>query len=354
MAIRCIGDDPCSNVLEVTAPAVKEIREMATQIEVMFAERLSDRKRRLEEAVYRSNSPEDVRQLLQEVDRALDKIGKGTYGLCETCKEPIETDRLNMDPLVRYCIDHLSSSEQRALEHDISTARDIQVGLLPRKSITLPGWQSAYHYEPLGPVSGDYCDIILNETRPNSFFFIVGDVTGKGIAASILMSQLHATFRTLAQTGIPLGEIMQRANRIFCEASLVTHFATLVCGLADKNGNVEISNAGHCLPVVVKSDAIDTIPSSGLPLGISCDVKYKSSMLELVHGDRIVVYTDGLSEAADESGELYSEERLKSLLKTTESSAASDLLAASLKDLGRFIGNSKRSDDLTILVLQKV
>lgn len=326
---------------------------MATQIEVMFAERLSDRKRRLEEAVSRSGNPEEITQLLQDVDRALDKIGNGTYGLCETCNEPIEMERLNVDPLVRYCIDHLSSSEQRALERDLNLARDIQSALLPKKGIALPGWQSAYHYEPLGPVSGDYCDIIMSPDRPESFFFIVGDVTGKGIAASILMSQLHATFRTLARTGLSLSEIMERANRIFCEASVATHFATLVCGLADSKGNVEVCNAGHCPVIVVRGDDLETISGSGLPLGVSCDSKYSSTQLLVHRNDRIVVYTDGLSEAVSGSGEFYGEGRLESLLRTAQLSGASDILATSLKDLATFIGDTKRADDLTMLVLQK-
>ncbi len=318
----------------------------------MFAERLSERKRRLEDVVSRSDNPDDIRQLLQDVDRALDKIGKGTYGLCEKCSEPIEMDRLNVDPLLRYCLDHLSASEQRALESDLNLARDIQTGLLPKKGIALPGWQSAFHYEPLGPVSGDYCDIILNEAQ-DSFFFIVGDVTGKGVAASILMSQLHAMFRTLAQSGFPLSEIMGRANRIFCEASLSTHFATLVCGLATQNGNVEICNAGHCYPIVVRKNSIETVSSTGLPLGVACDSKFTTTALTLGRNDRIVVYTDGLSESTDKTGEQYGEARLKTLLRTSQVSFASEVLTTSLGDLRNFLGNVKGDDDLTVLVLQK-
>lgn len=326
---------------------------MATQIESMFVAQLEERKARLQTALSETSDPLQFNSLLRDVDRALEKLSVGTYGLCETCHEPIEADRLASDPLTRYCIDHLSESEQHALERDLELARRIQEGLLPKRGLALPGWDSAYHYEPSGQVSGDYCDLIIPTDSKSSFYFIIGDVTGKGIAASMLMSQLHAMFRTLAGTGLPLNSLMERINRLFCEASLTTHFATLVCGLAHDNGEVEISNAGHCLPLVLRNSRVERLSTSGLPLGVACDGKYVTEHVNLTSGESLLMYTDGLTESPDRSGVLYGEERILQLFGKHSEALPSDLVSVCLKDLASFDGNAKRIDDLTIMAIRK-
>lgn len=326
---------------------------MGNPIESMILQQLQDRKDRLREAIAESPNARHLVHLLQDVDAALEKVSNGTYGLCETCNDTIEVDRLFADPLVRNCLAHLSAPEQRALERDLDLAYQIQAALLPKRDLVLPGWGSAYHYEPAGPVSGDYCDTIVTENNQDSFYFMVGDVSGKGIAASMLMSQLHATFRTLAGTGMPLDQIVERANRTFCEATLVTHFATLACGLANNSGEIEICNAGHCLPLIVRQGKVERLPSSDLPLGIFCGGQYHSQRTKLDHGESLVLYTDGLSETMNGSGEQYGEERLMKLLTENPSLPPSGLVSASLNDLGIFSDSSRRMDDLTIVVLQR-
>ncbi len=326
---------------------------MAAQLDGIFANQLHERRRKLEEATTRTGKSDELTRLMRDVDRALEKIDKGTYGLCEICKDSIEPDRLTANPLVRYCLDHLTSTEQHALESDLELARQIQTGLLPKRELVLRGWENAFHYEPSGPVSGDYCDIILPNGGDGNFYFIVGDVTGKGIAASILMSQLHATFRALTATDLPLSELMERANRIFCEASLITHFATLVCGVANLNGDVEISNAGHCRPLVLRGTELETVPPSGLPLGIACDAKYSTSKLKLRQGELLFVYTDGLSESVGKGGDRYGDERVSNLLRSGGATTPGELIARYLSDLDGFSCYGRRSDDLTLLVLRR-
>ncbi len=326
---------------------------MDSPIESMIFEQLQDRRNRLREAIAEFPDAQHLMQLLQDVDAALEKVSKGTYGLCETCSETIEVDRLLADPLVRNCLTHLTAMEQRALEHDLDLAYQIQAGLLPKRDLVLPGWESAYHYEPAGPVSGDYCDTIVTEGKRDSFYFMIGDVSGKGIAASMLMSQLNGTFRTLAGSGMPLNQVVERANRTFCEGSLVTHFATLVCGLANNEGEVEICNAGHCLPLIVRGRGVEKIPSSNLPLGIFCSGQYHAQRTTLEHGESIVLYTDGLSETMNGSGEQYGEGRLITLLMENQIMPLSGVISASLNDLRLFSGNARRVDDLTIMVLRR-
>src|ERR1700758_4286820 len=114
------------------------------------------RRKRLLDASANNVSAASLRELLTNVDAALSRLKTGTYGICEQCHESIEADRLLCDPLVRFCLDHLSQEEQRALEKDLALAAGIQRALLPRPDWSIDGWQARYHYQPANMVSGDY------------------------------------------------------------------------------------------------------------------------------------------------------------------------------------------------------
>ena len=120
---------------------------------------------------------------LSEVNSALQRMEDGTYGICPTCNDTVEKDRLLSDPLVRFCLDHLSSGEQRALERDMELAAKIQRGLLPEENVRFNDWRIHYKYKPAGLVSGDYCDLMIG--ADGNLYFMVGDVAGKGVAASM-------------------------------------------------------------------------------------------------------------------------------------------------------------------------
>jgi sigma-B regulation protein RsbU (phosphoserine phosphatase) len=116
-------------------------------------------------------------------------------------------------------------------------------------------------------VSGDYCDLIASESGEEGLLFLLGDVSGKGVTASLLMTHLHAMFRSLASVGMPLTEMMGRANRLLCESTTAGQFATLVCGRAARSGEVEISSAGHCPVLAIRDGDIPRFESTGMPLG---------------------------------------------------------------------------------------
>ena len=143
-----------------------------------FRDELLDRHQKLETAAVMLGRTDEVIRLLNEVDAALGRLNAGTFGVCETCHDPIEPDRLQIDPLTQFCLDHLTPSEQRALEHDLELASHIQRELLPKPDVRFDGWEVAYHYQPAGPVSGDYCDVI--SASPELLYFLVGDVGRQG------------------------------------------------------------------------------------------------------------------------------------------------------------------------------
>ena len=321
---------------------------MAT-LEVAFLhDQLEERKRRLEEAIALAPRQSGLAGLLHEVDSALERMAKGTYGICDECHLSIEEDRLLADPLVCYCLDHLTEPQRNALQHDLDLASQVQRNLLPQVGLRSDGWDTSYHYAPLGAVSGDYCDLIPYN---DNLFFILGDVSGKGVAASMLMAQLHALFRTLTRLALPLGQIVTQANRVFCESALAGHYATLVCGQAKPTGEVEIHNAGHWPAIVVGHGGVLRIESTGLPLGMFCDAEFSATRLHLDPGDTLFLYTDGLSEARRADDE-YGVDRIMALARQQFGRRPSEVIDASLADLRAFTGGTAL-DDLALMAIQR-
>jgi sigma-B regulation protein RsbU (phosphoserine phosphatase) len=321
---------------------------MATAETSFLHGQLEERKRRLEAVILATPDEENVRGLLREVDSALDKFAAGTYGFCETCHDTIEKDRLLADPLVRYCLDHLTTHERASLQRDLDLASELQRQLLPPADLKTAGWETSYHYAPLGPVSGDYCDLY---PANGQLFFMLGDVSGKGVAASRRMTQLHALFRSLIGMGLPLVEIVGRINGFLCESGLSGQYATLVCGRAESGGAVEIFNAGHLPVIAVKQGEVHLFESTTFPLGMFRDASFSPVGVQLCNGDLLFLYTDGLSEADGESGE-YGVERVSNLI-CRQTCAAAGVIAACLEDLRGFVGGRPGMDDVTLLAIRK-
>jgi len=320
-------------------------------LEISFLHtQLEDRKRRLEEALALAPQNGALSGLLHQVDSALESMTKGRYGLCQECHEPVEQDRLLADPLVRYCLDHLSQSERSALQRDLDLAAAVQRHLLPPRNLRAGDWETDYHYVPIGPVSGDYCDLIPSDGQ---LFFVLGDVSGKGVAASMLMTQLHALFRSLAMMSLPLGQIVSHANRVFCESALAGQFATLICGQAKPTGEVEIHNAGHLPAIIAGQGGVLRVESTGLPLGMFCEAEFSATRLQLDVGDTLFLYTDGLSEAQNSDDE-YGVDRVTQLVRQQAGRRPSELIAACVDDLKSFADFSLLSDDVTLLAIQRL
>ncbi|HEX8501877.1 MAG TPA: PP2C family protein-serine/threonine phosphatase [Pyrinomonadaceae bacterium] len=325
---------------------------MATVIDSAMREQLLERRQRLEAAASEVDDAAQLRRLLGEVDAALARMDGATYGLCEICQDPVEADRLLADPLVCVCLGCLSPRQRRALEEDLELAAQIQAGLLPCREFRHDGWQVSYHYEAASLVSGDYCDFVT--AGDGSLYFMLGDVAGKGVAASLLMSQLQAMFRVLVPLGLPLVELVERASRLFCESTLPTHYATLVVGRADASGEVEICNAGHLPPLLLRGGAATPVEATGLPVGIFCNEQFTSERLRTEPGDTLFLFTDGLNESRGPDDAEYGTDRLRELLCRNHALLPSDLIAACLGDLRDFCAGAPRHDDLTVLALRRV
>jgi sigma-B regulation protein RsbU (phosphoserine phosphatase) len=316
-------------------------------------EQLVNRRDRLRSAVEEVGEVEDLTRLLTEVDSALTRIDGGTYGRCEICREEIDAPQLATNPLARYCLCELSTEQQRALENDLGLAKKIQAALLPVQDLRAAGWEAHYRYQAAGPVSGDYCDLLTGGHDDGDLFFVVGDVSGKGIAASLVMSHLNASFRSLITLGLPVQDLLDRTNQLLLESTIPSHYATLVCGRARRSGEIEICNAGHLPAFVVRRGDVDRIESVGLPVGMFTGQSYEVKLLSLDKGDTLMLCTDGLTEARNgEDGE-YGVDRIAALLSDFHVQCPRDLVDTCLADLTEFQSGVSPHDDITLMVIRR-
>jgi len=324
---------------------------MVAAIEPLLREQLLERRHKLRDANNAFHRPPDLTRLLAEVDAALRRMDQGVYGLCEIFHEPVETERLLADPLMSFCLDHLTSTQQRALEEDLQLASQIQTALLPPTKRITDGWEVGYYYRPAGVVSGDYCDLIDGEDQ--SLHFVLGDVSGKGVAASMLMAHLHAMFRTLVSVNLPLERMVERASRVFCESTLPTQYATLIYGRAGTNGQVELCNAGHLPALVAHNGTVSSLGATGLPVGVFCSETFTVDRVLLEKGDTLFLYTDGLSESVDNNGNEYGVERLANLLRENKKLSPETLIKRCVDELSAFSSHRSPIDDLTLMAIQR-
>lgn len=316
-------------------------------------QQLQGRRERLQRISQRTANGE-VQRLLDEVDGALARLEQGTLGICDVCHEAVEPERLIADPLTRFCLDHLPPDQQRALEADLEMAAELQARLLPDRNLRVDGWSLAYDYRPAGLVSGDYCDLLVSPDT-GALYFALGDVSGKGVAASMLMSNLSAMFRTLApMPSSSLTELMAHANRVFCESTLPNQYATLVLGRATREGEVEICNAGHLEPMLFRQDGgVESLDGAAAPIGLFRQQTFHSTRVQLSPGDTLVLYSDGISEARNAHDEEYGSERLADLFRLCTALTPASAVTACIKDLIDFRGNARQADDQALLVLQR-
>jgi len=304
---------------------------------------------RLSEVLGHGDSGQVVR-LLEEVDSALQRIDRGTFGICEVCHDSVEEDRLRDNPLIRVCLGCLTPKQQQALEYDLELAAQIQKGLLPPSDVLIAGWDVCYHYQPAGVVSGDYCDLI--EGRGGDLYFIMADVSGKGVAAATLSSNLRAIFRSLIPIGFGTEELVTRANQLFRQSVLPQQYATLVCGKATLGGEVEIVNAGHLPVLLAGKSGIAVFESTSQPMGLFDVQQFAAERQKLHAGDTLVLYTDGISEAENDGGDEYGVDRLRALVELHCSGCPVQLVNACKEHLTDFRGQRERFDDETLLAIQ--
>lgn len=292
-----------------------------------------------------------ISELLRRVDAALGRVEVGDWARCAVCRDPFSASTLQADPLRAVCLECLSAEDRAALERDLRAASRTQRALLPPPVLARAGWELAHLWEPKGVVSGDHVDLIAPEDGEGPLHLILGDVAGKGVAASLLQSHLHALFRALAPGGQALPDLVARANALFAEATSAASYATLLALRLGRDGDLAMVNAGHPRPLLAGRRGVRPVEGGGLPLGLFAGSAYEARGLRLEPGQTLVLYTDGWTEGAVEDEE-FGIGRAAAAVRRASHLPLAELLRSCRAELDAFLGAAPRGDDLTLVALR--
>jgi serine phosphatase RsbU (regulator of sigma subunit) len=271
-----------------------------------------------------------------------------------------ETDQLLLDALSRQVraslenrhLHHLALEKQK-IEQELQVASSIQQRILPQTLPSVPGYDIAGTNIPSKSVGGDYYNCI--PLRDGRYALVVADVTGKGVPAALLVSSLHAFLWAFFENPLPLDQLTRRLNAVTYSATTDDRFITAyIALLTPETGELECVSAGHNPAFVVRTDgSVEEMNDGGLALGmLELDLPYKTQKTILRPGERFLLYTDGVTEAANSNDVLYdSEVPLNQFVLRTKPERAEQFIQSLIADLKRFTGGAPQNDDITALYL---
>lgn len=238
------------------------------------------------------------------------------------------------------------------MQEEIRLAARIQSDLLPRTLPVLPGYEIAGKNIPAQAVGGDYFDFIPLDDRRVAV--CLADVSGKGLPASLLMSNTQATIRSQSLMNAQPAECMARANALLYRTTGPEKFVTMFYGILDTNAHVlTYSNAGHDRPFLLTVAECSRLDTTGTVLGITEQFDYHQGTVALARADAIVVYSDGVTESCNEVDEFFGEGRMESLLRAHREAPASALADRIIQAAREFAGRREQADDMTVVVVKR-
>jgi sigma-B regulation protein RsbU (phosphoserine phosphatase) len=248
---------------------------------------------------------------------------------------------------------HRQALEKEGLERELELASEIQRRLLPTQSPDVLGYEIHGWSRPARQVGGDYYDLL--PLSDEELGLVLGDVSGKGMPAALMVSTLHAGLKLLAGRQPDATEIMERFNQYLFQSSASNRFATLIFARLERmTGRLRFVNAGHNPGLLLHPDGgIDRLPAGGLPLGLLSQTVYREQAVMVAPGDLLCLYSDGITEAASERGEEFGEQRLAELLRTIQSAPLSGGMREIRQRMDCWAGEASQADDQTVLLLRR-
>ena len=243
---------------------------------------------------------------------------------------------------------------ERIMQRELSQAAEIQGRMLPDKAPTVTGADLAGFNVPCRTVGGDYYDFF--PYSDGRVALALGDVSGKGMPASLMMMALHARVQVLAEDPGNLAGFMTRLNKATCAKCPANRFITFFfCVFDPKTGELTFANAGHNPPIVIRaSGEAEMLKDGGCVLGILPIAPYSEMRIQLQKGDMLVLYSDGVTEANDVNQNEYDEERFIEVLKQHRTEPAAEIVKAVQKSLSEFAAGAPQADDITLVVARVV
>lgn len=287
-------------------------------------------------------------------------------GAFDFATKPIDLDDLSRT--IEKAIEEIEFVRKSQQEHtqlvsiksDLAVAGEIQQAILPQRFPPIEEMADMVDLfatmTPAKEVGGDFFDFFkIDEKRLG---FVIADVSGKGVPASIFMAVSRTLLRATGMRGIDTNECLNYVNNMLCHESIDSMFVTVFYGIYNtETGLVEYTNAGHNPPYVVRADGtVDALPmSENIVAGMFDDFTFTQSTLQLDKGDMLVLFTDGVTEAFNTSGEMFDEKGLETTLENKGASKSShDICQEILKDVNDFSGKEPQSDDITLMAIRRL
>jgi len=243
------------------------------------------------------------------------------------------------------------------VEQELALAGQIQASFLPNELPHMPGWQLTATLKPARETSGDFYDFI---PLPNGrFAIVVADVADKGMGAALYMALSRTLIRTYAVEYHARPDfVLQVANRRILADTQAGLFVTVFYGVLDPiTGTLTYCNAGHSPPYLVgaqKGGGVQPLRRTGMPLGIAEDAAWEQKVVQFAPGDLLVLYTDGVTDAEDETGAFFGQERLLEIAQANLGQSAQDVQDALIAEIHEFVGDTPQFDDITLMTVVRV
>ena len=239
---------------------------------------------------------------------------------------------------------------RQRMEEEMKIARQIQESLLPRR-LPASGWfRVAGSSLPSRQVGGDFYDV--RQFAPDGWVVVVADVSGKGVGAALLAALLEGMFLAAPHTGLAMEETMARLNRFLHERTEGEQYATVFYCRIDSAGRLRLINAGHPPPLLLRRGGLERLPASSMPVGLFEEAAHQAQELRLDAGDKLVIYTDGLSEARNSAGEFFGLKRMEQIALAHAAAGAGELHGALAGAVEQFTGGADQADDISLVVLE--
>ncbi|MEZ4515986.1 MAG: SpoIIE family protein phosphatase [Chloroflexota bacterium] len=248
--------------------------------------------------------------------------------------------------------------KRQRLEEELAVGQRIQLSLVPSTCPVFPDWECVAYYSAARQVGGDLYDFIISPDDPEQLNIAIADVTGKGIPAALYMAVSRTMIRAeVMQHGSSPGEALQRVNRFIVEDRQSPLFlSALLMSIDTATGAFTCANAGHNPPFWFRaaSGRATELQVRGMVLGAFEEVRLEQRSFELAPGDCLVLFTDGITEARNATGEFYDESSLQAVIESGDWTTAQDLLESIVSNVQSFLGDEPPTDDMTLIVLRRV
>ena len=246
----------------------------------------------------------------------------------------------------------LELKDKLVARDELEAGRRVQLALMPEGNPQVPGWDVWLYSMPANDVGGDLVDHQRIDDRRHAV--VLGDVAGKALPAALLMVKLQATLRALVPQFDHLGDLGSAVNKILVRDGLPNRFATLVLLLVTEDlGGISVLNAGHMPPLVIRGREVEAMAPGSMVLGMIADAAFSEQRIEMRDQDVLIVYSDGVTDAMNESGEFFGDGRLRETIDDAIGQPVEAIGTRIRHAIEAFVGEAPRHDDVSLVVLKR-